>query len=96
MRSASTSSWHIEPSNIASVTRAGVKLATHRRVPPLRTSRQTVAPRHEPRTRPQVLPRPRSTLEVTVFGDHKPVSTLIGVEALAQPEYLIEVEAVVD
>jgi enamine deaminase RidA (YjgF/YER057c/UK114 family) len=29
-----------------------------------------------------------------VFGDHAPASTLIGVQALAQPEYLVEVEAV--
>ena len=29
-----------------------------------------------------------------VFGDHAPASTLIGVHALAQPEYLVEVEAV--
>lgn len=29
-----------------------------------------------------------------VFGDHKPADTLVGVEALALPEYLIEVEAI--
>lgn len=29
-----------------------------------------------------------------VFGEHAPVSTLIGVQALAQPEYLVEVEAI--
>lgn len=29
-----------------------------------------------------------------VFGDHSPVSTLVGVHALAQPEYLVEVEAI--
>jgi enamine deaminase RidA (YjgF/YER057c/UK114 family) len=29
-----------------------------------------------------------------VFGEHAPASTLIGVQALAQPEYLVEVEAV--
>lgn len=28
------------------------------------------------------------------FGDHKPAATLIGVEALAQSGYLIEVEAI--
>jgi enamine deaminase RidA (YjgF/YER057c/UK114 family) len=28
------------------------------------------------------------------FGDHAPASTLVGVEALAQAEYLVEVEAV--
>jgi enamine deaminase RidA (YjgF/YER057c/UK114 family) len=29
-----------------------------------------------------------------VFGDHVPASTLVGVQALAQPEYLVEVEAI--
>jgi enamine deaminase RidA (YjgF/YER057c/UK114 family) len=29
-----------------------------------------------------------------LFGDHKPADTLVGVEALAEPERLIEVEAV--
>lgn len=29
-----------------------------------------------------------------VFGDHMPASTLLGVQALARPEFLIEVEAV--
>jgi enamine deaminase RidA (YjgF/YER057c/UK114 family) len=33
------------------------------------------------------------TARRTVFGDHAPASTFIGVEALARPEYLIEVEA---
>jgi enamine deaminase RidA (YjgF/YER057c/UK114 family) len=28
------------------------------------------------------------------FGDHLPASTLVGVQALALPEYLIEVEAI--
>jgi enamine deaminase RidA (YjgF/YER057c/UK114 family) len=31
---------------------------------------------------------------VTVFADHKPVDTIVGVETLAQPGYLIEVEAI--
>ena len=31
---------------------------------------------------------------VTLFGDHKPADTLVGVEALSRPEYLIEVEAI--
>ena len=30
---------------------------------------------------------------VALFGDHKPADTIVGVEALARPEYLIEVEA---
>jgi enamine deaminase RidA (YjgF/YER057c/UK114 family) len=30
---------------------------------------------------------------VALFGDHKPADTLVGVEALSRPEYLIEVEA---
>jgi enamine deaminase RidA (YjgF/YER057c/UK114 family) len=29
-----------------------------------------------------------------LFGDHKPADTLVGVEALSHPEYLIEVEAI--
>jgi enamine deaminase RidA (YjgF/YER057c/UK114 family) len=31
---------------------------------------------------------------VALFGDHKPADTLVGVAALARPEYLIEVEAI--
>lgn len=31
---------------------------------------------------------------VALFGDHKPVDTLVGVAALARPDYLIEVDAV--
>ena len=31
---------------------------------------------------------------VTVFGDHKPTDTLLGVETLAAPGYLIEVDAI--
>jgi enamine deaminase RidA (YjgF/YER057c/UK114 family) len=31
---------------------------------------------------------------VALFGDHKPADTLVGVEALSRPEYLIEVEAI--
>lgn len=30
---------------------------------------------------------------VAVFGEHKPADTLVGVETLSQPEYLIEVDA---
>jgi enamine deaminase RidA (YjgF/YER057c/UK114 family) len=30
---------------------------------------------------------------MALFGDHKPADTLVGVEALSRPEYLIEVEA---
>lgn len=29
-----------------------------------------------------------------LFGDHKPADTLVGVEALARPAYLIEVDAI--
>jgi enamine deaminase RidA (YjgF/YER057c/UK114 family) len=29
-----------------------------------------------------------------LFGDHKPADTLVGVEALSSPDYLIEVEAI--
>jgi enamine deaminase RidA (YjgF/YER057c/UK114 family) len=31
---------------------------------------------------------------VAVFGDHKPADTIVGVETLSRPEYLIEVDAV--
>jgi enamine deaminase RidA (YjgF/YER057c/UK114 family) len=31
---------------------------------------------------------------VALFGDHKPADTLVGVEALSHPGYLIEVEAI--
>lgn len=31
---------------------------------------------------------------VALFGDHNPADSLIGVEALAQPDFLIEVEAI--
>jgi enamine deaminase RidA (YjgF/YER057c/UK114 family) len=31
---------------------------------------------------------------VRLFGDHKPADTVVGVEALARPEYLIEVDAI--
>jgi enamine deaminase RidA (YjgF/YER057c/UK114 family) len=30
---------------------------------------------------------------VALFGNHKPADTIVGVEALSRPEYLIEVEA---
>src|SRR5262245_17631170 len=41
---------------------------------------------------PAVLPAIREARQA-VFGDALPASTLVGVQALAQPEYLIEVEA---
>jgi enamine deaminase RidA (YjgF/YER057c/UK114 family) len=31
---------------------------------------------------------------IAVFGDHRPADTLLGVETLAEPGYLIEVEAI--
>jgi enamine deaminase RidA (YjgF/YER057c/UK114 family) len=31
---------------------------------------------------------------LSLFGDHKPADTLVGVEALSHPDYLIEVEAI--
>jgi enamine deaminase RidA (YjgF/YER057c/UK114 family) len=43
--------------------------------------------------RPEYLPA-ISQAHLEVFGDHKPADTLLGVETLAQPEYLIEVEAI--
>ena len=32
---------------------------------------------------------------MTLFGDHKPADTVVGVQALSRPEYLIEVEGIV-
>jgi enamine deaminase RidA (YjgF/YER057c/UK114 family) len=31
---------------------------------------------------------------MALFGDHKPADSLVGVETLSKPEYLIEVEAI--
>ena len=42
---------------------------------------------------PEYLPA-ISEARIAVFGDHKPADSLVGVEALAEPEYLIEVEAI--
>jgi enamine deaminase RidA (YjgF/YER057c/UK114 family) len=35
-----------------------------------------------------------SAARIAVFGDHKPADTLVGVQTLAEPGYLIEVEAI--
>lgn len=43
--------------------------------------------------RPEYLPV-ISEARIAVFGDHKPADTLVGVETLAEPGYLIEVEAI--
>ncbi len=43
--------------------------------------------------RPEYLPD-ISAARIAVFGDHKPADTLLGVERLAEPGYLIEVEAI--
>jgi enamine deaminase RidA (YjgF/YER057c/UK114 family) len=43
--------------------------------------------------RPEYLPA-ISEARIAVFGDHKPADTLVGVETLAEPGYLIEVEAI--
>lgn len=45
------------------------------------------------RHRPAYLPVVEAA-RMTLFGDHKPADTLLGVETLAQPEYLIEVDAI--
>jgi enamine deaminase RidA (YjgF/YER057c/UK114 family) len=42
--------------------------------------------------RPEYLPVIEDA-RVVLFGAHKPVDTLVGVESLARPEYLIEVDA---
>jgi enamine deaminase RidA (YjgF/YER057c/UK114 family) len=43
--------------------------------------------------RPEYLPD-ISEARIAVFGDHKPADTLVGVETLAEPGYLVEVEAI--
>ena len=43
--------------------------------------------------RPEYLPD-ISEARIAVFGDHRPADTIVGVEALAEPGYLIEVEAI--
>jgi enamine deaminase RidA (YjgF/YER057c/UK114 family) len=43
--------------------------------------------------RPEYMPD-ISEARMAVFGDHKPADTVVGVEALAEPEYLIEIEAI--
>lgn len=43
--------------------------------------------------RPEYLPD-ISKARTAIFGDHKPTDTLLGVETLAEPEYLIEVDAI--
>jgi enamine deaminase RidA (YjgF/YER057c/UK114 family) len=43
--------------------------------------------------RPEYLPV-ISEARITVFGNHKPTDVLVGVQTLAEPGYLIEVEAI--
>jgi enamine deaminase RidA (YjgF/YER057c/UK114 family) len=43
--------------------------------------------------RPEYLPE-LSEARIAVFGDHKPADTIVGVETLAEPGHLIEVEAI--
>jgi enamine deaminase RidA (YjgF/YER057c/UK114 family) len=45
------------------------------------------------RHRPEYLPVSEEA-RVALLGDHKPADTLAGVQALARPRYLIEVEAI--
>lgn len=43
--------------------------------------------------RPEYLPA-ISAARIAVFGDHKPADTLIGIDTLATPGFLIEVDAI--
>jgi enamine deaminase RidA (YjgF/YER057c/UK114 family) len=43
--------------------------------------------------RPELLPL-ISEARIAVFGEHRPADTLLGVATLAEPGYLIEVEAI--
>ncbi len=45
------------------------------------------------RHRPEYLPMIEAA-RAALFRDHKPADTLVGVETLARPEYLIEVDAI--
>jgi enamine deaminase RidA (YjgF/YER057c/UK114 family) len=45
------------------------------------------------RLQPEYLPVIEEA-RAALFGDHKPADTLVGVETLARPEYLIEVDAI--
>jgi enamine deaminase RidA (YjgF/YER057c/UK114 family) len=42
--------------------------------------------------RPEFLPMIEEA-RVAVFGPHRPADVIVGVEALSQPDYLIEVDA---
>jgi enamine deaminase RidA (YjgF/YER057c/UK114 family) len=44
---------------------------------------------HQPEYLPDI-----SQARIAAFGDHKPTDTLVGVETLAEPGYLIEVDAI--
>jgi enamine deaminase RidA (YjgF/YER057c/UK114 family) len=57
---------------------------------PEQVSRITIYVVHH---RPEYLPL-ISEARAAVFSDHLPADTLLGVEALAEPGYLIEVEAI--
>ncbi len=57
---------------------------------PEQTTRITICVVHH---RPEYLPDILKA-RVAVFGDHKPADTLGGVETLAEPGYLIEVDAI--
>jgi enamine deaminase RidA (YjgF/YER057c/UK114 family) len=37
---------------------------------------------------------PIEEARAALFGDHRPADTVIGVEALSHPDYLIEIEAI--
>lgn len=43
--------------------------------------------------RPELMPD-LAAARREVFGDHEPASTMAGVQALVQPDYLVEVEAI--
>jgi enamine deaminase RidA (YjgF/YER057c/UK114 family) len=45
------------------------------------------------RHRPEFLPVIEQARQA-LFGEHKPADTVVGVAALAQPGYLIEVDAI--
>jgi enamine deaminase RidA (YjgF/YER057c/UK114 family) len=57
---------------------------------PKQVARITIYVVHQ---RPEYLPL-ISEARIAVFGDHKPADTIVGVETLAEPGYLIEVEAI--
>lgn len=84
----------VAPGNLAAQSRqafanVGVALAAAG-FEPEQVARITVYVVHH---RPEYL-REISAARIALFGDHKPADTIVGLEMLAEPGYMIEVEAI--